>query len=222
MTVRKVLECGFYWPSLFRDSYSFCKSSLHIQKLHLLSCQMTIWYGTNYHHNLYHEEMATASASGCTNDVCFSPTCPKIRTMPLAVKNGVSTDMSGILTTICNHSFHCSCISKWADSSCPVCRYCKQQPKKSICFVCQTSENLWICVICGFVGCGRYEGHSIRHWKETQHCYSLELEMQQVWDYAGHNYLNHYCAHTDDGCGSCNCSIDTGFSETLLNSKVEN
>ena len=29
-------------------------------------------------------------------------------------------DTSGILTTICNHSFHCSCISKWADSSCPV------------------------------------------------------------------------------------------------------
>ncbi|KAI7979492.1 BRAP2 RING ZnF UBP domain-containing protein 2 [Camellia lanceoleosa] len=27
--------------------------------------------------------------------------------------------------------------------------------------------------------------------------------------------LNHYCAHADDGCGSCNCSIDTGFSETL-------
>ncbi|KAI7995463.1 BRAP2 RING ZnF UBP domain-containing protein 2 [Camellia lanceoleosa] len=78
--------------------------------------------------------------------------------------------MSGILTTICNHSFHCSCISKWADSSCP------------------TFENLWICVICGFVGCGRYEGHSIRHWKETQHCYSLELDTQRVWDYAGDNY----------------------------------
>lgn len=28
-------------------------------------------------------------------------------------------DTSGILTTICNHSFHCSCISKWTDSSCP-------------------------------------------------------------------------------------------------------
>ncbi|XP_022023039.1 uncharacterized protein LOC110923548 isoform X1 [Helianthus annuus] len=29
-------------------------------------------------------------------------------------------DMSGILMTMCNHSFHCSCISKWTDSSCPV------------------------------------------------------------------------------------------------------
>ena len=31
-TARKVLECGFYWPSLFRDSYSFCKSCEHCQK----------------------------------------------------------------------------------------------------------------------------------------------------------------------------------------------
>ena len=31
-TARKVLECGFYWPSLFRDSYSFCKSYEHCQK----------------------------------------------------------------------------------------------------------------------------------------------------------------------------------------------
>ncbi|KAJ9189959.1 hypothetical protein P3X46_001203 [Hevea brasiliensis] len=145
-------------------------------------------------------------------------------------------DMGGILTTICNHSFHCSCISKWEDSSCPVCRYCQQQPEKSICFVCQTSENLWLCVICGFVGCGRYKaGHATRHWKETQHCYSLELETQRVWDYAGDNYvhrliqsktdgklveLNSHCVHANDGCGSCDC-VKSGISDALLNSKVE-
>lgn len=26
------------------------------------------------------------------------------------------------------------------------------------------------------------------------------------------------CAHVDDGIGSCNCSVDPGFSEALLNS----
>ena len=30
---RKVLECGFYWLSLFQDSYSFCKSCEHCQKI---------------------------------------------------------------------------------------------------------------------------------------------------------------------------------------------
>ncbi|KAL6537638.1 BRAP2 RING ZnF UBP domain-containing protein 2 [Orobanche minor] len=141
-------------------------------------------------------------------------------------------DTGGILTTICNHSFHCSCISRWTDSSCPVCRYCQQQAKKSICHVCQTLENLWMCVICGFVGCGRYkEGHAISHWKETQHCYSLELETQRVWDYAGDNYvhrliqsktdgklveLNHRCSHDNDGRNDC-----TGHSDTFLGNEIE-
>lgn len=157
------------------------------------------------------------------------PTCP-------VCLERLDQDMSGILTTICNHSFHCSCISKWTDSSCPVCRYCQQQPEKSVCIVCQTSENLWICVICGFVGCGRYKGgHAIIHWKETQHCYSLELETQRVWDYVGDNYvhrliqsktdgklveLNAHCSHANDGCGSCECA-DSGLNEALLNSNVE-
>ena len=32
-TVRKVLECGFHWSSIFQDSYSFCKSCEHCQKI---------------------------------------------------------------------------------------------------------------------------------------------------------------------------------------------
>lgn len=31
-TARKVLECGFFWPSLFKDSYLFCKSCYNCQK----------------------------------------------------------------------------------------------------------------------------------------------------------------------------------------------
>ncbi|XP_062223879.1 BRAP2 RING ZnF UBP domain-containing protein 2-like [Phragmites australis] len=157
------------------------------------------------------------------------PTCP-------VCLERLDQDPGGILTTICNHSFHCSCISKWTDSSCPVCRYCQQQPEKSMCSICGTSENLWICVICGHVGCGRYKGgHAIEHWKETQHCYSLELETQKVWDYAGDNYVHRliqsktdgklveYNCHGDHAADStCSiCSGDAGMSEALLNSKVE-
>uniref|UniRef100_A0A3Q7FUV3 Serine-threonine kinase receptor-associated protein n=1 Tax=Solanum lycopersicum TaxID=4081 RepID=A0A3Q7FUV3_SOLLC len=80
------------------------------------------------------------------------------------------------------------------------------------------------------------EAHATRHWKETQHCYALELETRRVWDYAGDNYvhrliqsktdgklveLNHHGHHDSDGCCSCECGTDPGFSETILNSKVE-
>lgn len=37
-----------------------------------------------------------------------------------------------------------------------VCQFCQKQSKNPTCSVCQTSGNLWICIICGFVGCGRY------------------------------------------------------------------
>ncbi|KAA8541958.1 hypothetical protein F0562_023110 [Nyssa sinensis] len=193
-------------------------SSLEVE-----ACRVLFTVDVQYTGSIEHAQTSPASSTE-------QPTCP-------VCLERLDQDMSGILTTICNHSFHCSCISKWTDSSCPVCRFSQQQPEKSICIVCQTSENLWICVICGFVGCGRYrEGHAIRHWKETEHCYSLELETQRVWDYAGDNYvhrliqsktdgklveLNHHCAHADDGCGSCDCSGDPGFTEALLNSKVE-
>ncbi|XP_021298543.1 BRCA1-associated protein isoform X2 [Herrania umbratica] len=177
---------------------------------------------TGYSGSLDHVQSPPASSTE-------QPSCP-------VCLERLDQDTSGILTTICNHSFHCSCISKWTDSSCPVCRYCQQQPETSTCFICQTSENLWICVLCGFVGCGRYKrGHAIIHWKETQHCYSLELETQRVWDYVGDNYvhrliqsktdgklveLKSHCLHANDGCGSCDCA-DSGISEAILSCKAE-
>ncbi|KAK7261972.1 hypothetical protein RIF29_28299 [Crotalaria pallida] len=185
-------------------------------------CRVFFTLDVQYTGSIEHAQPSNATSTD-------QPTCP-------VCLERLDQDTSGILTTICNHSFHCSCISKWADSSCPVCRYCQQQAEKSICFVCQTTENLWICVICGFVGCGRYkEGHAIIHWKETQHCYSLEVETQRVWDYVGDNYvhrliqsktdgklveLNSRCVHADNGCGSCGCE-DNAMSEAILNSKVD-
>ncbi|KAH9667268.1 BRAP2 RING ZnF UBP domain-containing protein 2 [Citrus sinensis] len=72
-------------------------------------------------------------------------------------------------------------------------------------------------------------------WAVGEHCYSLELETQRVWDYAGDNYvhrliqsktdgklveLNSHCLHGKDNCGSCDC-VDSGTSDALLSSKVE-
>lgn len=39
--------------------------------------------------------------------------------------------------------------------------------------------DLWICLICGHVGCGRYRGsHAASHWQSSGHGYALELETQ--------------------------------------------
>ncbi|GMY35823.1 BRAP2 RING ZnF UBP domain-containing protein 1 [Fagus crenata] len=171
-------------------------------------------------------EIAGTPPAGCTE----LPTCP-------VCLERLDPDTSGILSTICDHSFQCPCISKWTYLSCQVCRFCQQQDEKPTCFVCGTLENLWVCMICGFVGCGRYkEGHAIRHWKDTQHCYSLDMRTQQIWDYVGDSYvhrlnqskiggklaeMNSNCMSVEGGCDTCGYSEDSGISGALFSSKVE-
>ena len=80
------------------------------------------------------------------------------------------------------------------------------------------------------------EGHAKRHWQDTQHCYSLDLRTQQIWDYVGDNYVhrlnqsktdgksidtNSCCMSFEGDCGTCGCSEDSGISGALFGSKVE-
>lgn len=135
------------------------------------------------------------------------PTCP-------VCLERLDENISGIVTTVslqthsflklcfqvCNHLFHNECLMKWGDTSCPVCRYCMQGVTKSKCSRCDACEDLWICLICGHVGCGRYKSqHAFDHWMETQHCYALELESQRVWDYAGDGYVHRLVQSKSDG-----------------------
>ena len=68
------------------------------------------------------------------------------------------------------------------------CKVCSKLPTSIIsslkCEKCKNSKSLWCCLICGNIGCGRYQnGHAVEHFKETEHRYSLELESQRIWDY---------------------------------------
>jgi BRCA1-associated protein len=43
-----------------------------------------------------------------------------------------------------------------------------QPAVSSQCDVCDVEDNLWICLICGAVGCGRYRGgHAAKHFQDT-------------------------------------------------------
>lgn len=46
------------------------------------------------------------------------PSCP-------VCLDRLDANTSGIVTTVCNHRFHNQCLRQWADTSCPVCRYCQ-------------------------------------------------------------------------------------------------
>lgn len=73
---------------------------------------------------------------------------------------------------------------------------------------------MWICLICGNIGCGRYgRAHAQSHYQVTTHLYALELETQRVWDYAGDGYVHRLIQNKADGklveLPSASASIDT-------------
>ena len=136
--------------------------------------------------------------------------------------------VTGLVTVPCSHTFHCMCLSKWGDSRCPVCRYSQtllsshptssntarssslavpfsnpnrsSSPQLSRCADCGSASNLWICLICGNIGCGRYgRAHAQAHYQSTTHLYALELETQRVWDYAGDGYVHRLIQNKADG-----------------------
>jgi BRCA1-associated protein len=61
------------------------------------------------------------------------------------------------LTILCCHTFHIQCLTKWNDSTCPLCRYLQCPVESSQCDDCGTTDNLWVCLICGFNGCFKIE-----------------------------------------------------------------
>lgn len=125
------------------------------------------------------------------------PTCP-------VCLERMDFNETGIFTSSCRHSFHCDCISQWRDGRCPVCRFslggsdseekaplAPQADSSSQCQSCGRQEDLWICLICGHVGCGRYAaGHAHGHYKASNHLFALNLGTQRVWDYAGDGYVH--------------------------------
>lgn len=123
------------------------------------------------------------------------PTCP-------VCLERMDESVEGILTILCNHSFHDGCLAKWGDTSCPVCRYC-QTPElvpDNRCFTCGSQENLWICLICGHIGCGRYvQAHAYNHYVRTEHTFAMHLGNNSVWDYTGDNYVHRLVQNKADG-----------------------
>ena len=75
--------------------------------------------------------------------------------------------------------------------------FCKAGPPQ---LLCGHLQDLWICLICGHVGCGRYRaGHAADHWRAAGHAYALELEAQRVWDYAADGYVHRLIQSKTDG-----------------------
>lgn len=161
---------------------------------------------------------ASSSSAVSNSKKPFPPPTPnlvELPTCPVCLERMDETN--GLMTIPCSHVFHCTCLQNWRGAGCPVCRFANAgqgstsdpsnpyaQPFGShvsnLCSVCDCADDLWICLICGYVGCGRYKGgHAKDHWKETAHSFALELETQYVWDYAGDMWVHRLIRDKGDG-----------------------
>ncbi|KAJ8907622.1 hypothetical protein NDN08_007732 [Rhodosorus marinus] len=109
-------------------------------------------------------------------------------------------EMRSLIVTLCGHSMHIHCLAQWGDNSCPVCRFgLEPSPESNTCQECEVSESLWMCLICGHVGCGRrVQQHALLHFKRTSHTFSVEIESGKVWDYVGDNFVHRLIASSSE------------------------
>jgi BRCA1-associated protein len=138
-----------------------------------------------------------------------TPALVELPTCPVCLERMDET--TGLLTILCQHVFHCACLEKWRGSGCPVCRYTQNEAFTSHrgidgeapdneCSVCGSTQNLWICLICGNIGCGRYDSaHAFAHYEATSHTYAMDVSTQHVWDYAGDGYVHRLIQNKADG-----------------------
>ncbi|GEQ68488.1 hypothetical protein JCM33374_g2156 [Metschnikowia sp. JCM 33374] len=182
-------------------------------------------------------EMGSATGSGSSSERSDHLIPIELPTCPVCLEK-LDCEISGLLTIPCQHTFHCQCLSKWRDDTCPVCRYTNsisnQKIRRSVrrlsqinsrmqqqqisqglvndssdvlgddsetCMNCSTTDNLWVCLICGNLGCSRYapEQHSLKHFVESGHCFAMELSTSRVWDYAGDSYVHRLITSESDG-----------------------
>ena len=137
------------------------------------------------------QPQSEASCSFCSDDITIGDGYP-------------------VLITQCGHCFHAECIAKWANDWCPLCR-CPLQPLPDTdddptevvsCCVCGCSdaENLWECLICAHVGCGKPAGtHANEHYAQTGHAFSFNIESKRVWDYTRAVYVSRIVLNKTDG-----------------------
>merc|ERR1712146_623324 len=91
--------------------------------------------------------------------------------------------------------------SQWENALCPVCRYAHDRLSTALvnCRRCHKQTDLWVCLLCGHVGCGRYHSeHARDHYLDTLHTYAIEVQTQQVRDYAGEGYVHRLVYNKSD------------------------
>lgn len=108
----------------------------------------------------------------------------------------LDASVTGIPSSKCDHESEvCMCFSKWKrNNNCKICSILlmgnNERLSCSECFA--SKDSLWLCLVCGFLGCGRYDqGHARKHYESNpSHRFAIDTEFQRIWDYSSDKYVH--------------------------------
>ncbi|KAI8973729.1 hypothetical protein BDF20DRAFT_837646 [Mycotypha africana] len=182
------------------------------QLVFLKACEISTYNDRKAGNDYPYMTVTTATAM---DDWVELPTCP-------VCLERLDESVTGLKHIKCSHSqLQCQCLSGWTDTICPACRRLRLQQLQvtenenseagDICFECESKEpptrpnqnvtfsSIWICIICGHKGCGRYQkAHAYDHYTCTRHTLAIAVDSQYVWDYHGDKYA-HRLIQTEQG-----------------------
>ena len=103
--------------------------------------------------------------------------------------------ISGLTVPVCycEDAIKCQCIMS---CTCAVCQAfvlnsAAVMDERIRCTACSARDDVWICLVCGYVGCSRYQAqHAKLHYQSSLHDFSLSTVTQQVWDYDADRYVH--------------------------------
>jgi BRCA1-associated protein len=108
----------------------------------------------------------------------------------------LDASVTGIPSSKCDHESEiCMCFSKWTrNNNCKVCNMLLiGNSEKLSCSECSSGkDSLWLCIVCSFLGCGRYDqGHARKHYQANpSHRFAIDTEFQRIWDYSSERYVH--------------------------------
>jgi len=154
---------------------------------------------------------------------------------PLCLE-AIATSCPRSFTSCCSHVFHINCISKLTGAQCPICRFQHDASPLTFteCSQCRWQNrdreaasgdgsgpgDLWVCLVCGFIGCGSSHEYHIRaHYETCLHAYAMNTESRRVWDFAGDGYVHRLIllkSDPDDDFSASTTSITGPSSQPVL------
>ncbi|KAG5491754.1 hypothetical protein JIQ42_01662 [Leishmania sp. Namibia] len=159
----------------------------------------------------------------------YIPTCPLCGDRLECIISGHGSETPLCACARSSSASQCTC---FLSSSCHLCcRFAdslehlqqqQRQPQSAAsadikCEACAKAGDPWICLICGYVGCSRYQAmHAKDHCVAQQHFFSMNLLTQQIWDYDGDCFVHRVVILLDSNTGTSTWMQFPGREEPIL------